>query len=75
MIKTRTTGTTKTKRRVPARTVGHRKSYASILRGEKRKLERIRKENLVELERQGVLRELKENNNKRLIYKLQSSYN
>ena len=31
--------------------VGHRKSYASILRGG---------ENLVELERQGVLRELKE---------------
>ena len=30
------------------------------LEGEKRKLERIRKENLVELERQGVLRELKE---------------
>ena len=30
------------------------------LEDEKRKLERIRKDNLVELERQGVLRELKE---------------
>ena len=51
------------------------KAMQASLESEKRELERIRKENLAELERQGWLKGLKENNNKRLIYKSQNNYN
>ena len=51
------------------------KAIQASLEGEKRKLERIRKENLVELERQGMFQKLKEKQQQEIAKQLQLNEN